>query len=127
MADEIRVNPTQLRNAASVLKHDARSMQEYLHDVYNVMSPHDPSNGGGDEVGKALGKQYFTNANQLLHAAGVAALLLIDIADLATTGADNAAQVEITLEKINRDLGVGDAKLPPPIQDPSGDIGHHRR
>jgi hypothetical protein len=91
------------------------------------MKPHDPSNGGGDEVGRAIGEQYFTNANQLLHAAGVAALLLIDIADLSTTGADNAAQIEIQLEKINRDLSIGDAKLPPAIESPSPGSTSHRR
>jgi hypothetical protein len=127
VADQIKVDATQLKNAADLLKRDATSMQNYLHDIYNAMSPHDPSNGGGDAVGKAIGEQYFTNANQLLHAAGVAAMLLIDIADLSTTGADNAAQIEIYLAKINRDLSVGDAKLPPAIEGPTTGPGSHPR
>lgn len=127
VAEQIKVDSTQLKNAADLLRRDATSMQDYLHDIYSVTSPHDPSNGGGDEVGRAIGEQYFSNANQLLHAAGVAALLLIDIADLSTTGADNAAQIEVHLAKINRDLSVGDAKLPPPISGPSTGSGAHPR
>jgi hypothetical protein len=123
VADYIKVDATQLKNSAEILKRDATAMQDYLHDIYDALSPHDPSKGGGDEVGKAIGEQYFTNANQLLHAGGIAALLLIDIANLAVTGADNAEQIEIYLEKINRDLSVGDQKLPPPIKDPETGSG----
>jgi hypothetical protein len=120
VADQIKVDSTQLKEAASTLKHDASVMQDYLYQIFNAMKPHDPTGGGGDEVGKAIGEQYFTNANQLLHASGVAALLLIDIANLAATGADDAAKIELYLEQINRDLSVGDAKLPPPITAPDG-------
>jgi hypothetical protein len=125
LADQIKVDATQLQNAADVLKRDATSMQDYLHEIYNALSPHDLSNGGGDEVGKAIGEQYFSNANQLLHAAGVAAMLPIDIADLSTVGADNSAQIELYLAKINRDLSVGEAKLPPAITEPSTGPGSH--
>lgn len=112
MADQIKVDASQLNANAETLKRDAAAMQDYLYQIYAAIKPHDPTNGGGDEVGKALGEQYFTNANQILHAGGVAALLLVDIANLAASGADNAAQIEIALTKINEDLSVGDAKLP---------------
>ncbi|HET9656789.1 MAG TPA: hypothetical protein VFP72_15660 [Kineosporiaceae bacterium] len=112
MADQIKVDASQLNANAETLKRDAAAMQDYLYQIYAAIKPHDPSNGGGDEVGKALGEQYFNNANQVLHASGVAALLLIDIANLAASGADNAAQIELLLTKINQDLSIGDAKLP---------------
>jgi hypothetical protein len=127
VADQIKVDSIQLKNAADVLRRDAKSMQTYLHDIYGALRPHDPSKGGGDDVGRAIGKQYFDNANQLLHAAGVAALLLLDIADLATSGAQSAEEVELYLAKINRDLSVGDAKLPPAIEAPPSNSGSHRR
>jgi hypothetical protein len=127
VADQIKVDSIQLKNAADVLRRDAKSMQTYLHDIYGALSQHDPSKGGGDEVGRAIGEQYFVNANQLLHAAGIAALLLLDIADLATSGAQSAEEVELHLEKINRDLSVGDAKLPPPIEGSPTTPGSHRR
>src|SRR5689334_19362843 len=112
VADFIKVDSDQLSNNADILRRDAHAMQEYFQQVYNALAPHDPSKGGGDDVGKAIGAQYFDNANQLLHAAGISALLLIDIADLATQGSLNAQEVELWLEKINRDLSLGDSKLP---------------
>jgi hypothetical protein len=127
VADQVKVDSIQLKNAADVLRRDAKSMQAYLHDIYGALSPHDPSKGGGDDVGRAIGEQYFVNANQLLHAAGVAALLLLDIADLATSGAQSAEEIELHLAKINRDLSVGDAKLPPAIKGPTTTPGSHRR
>lgn len=113
MADQIKVDWVALKHSADILRRDAHSMQDYLYDVYSALKPHDPTNGGGDEVGKALGDSYFANANALLRAGGVAALLLIDIADLATSGANKAADIELHLAKINRDLSTGDVKLPP--------------
>lgn len=115
MADQIKVDWVELKHSADILRRDAHSMQDFFYDAYSALKPHDPSNGGGDEVGKAIGGQYFEQANNLLHAGGIAALLLIDIADLATSGANTGAQVERYLEKINRDLSTGDVKLPPPL------------
>jgi hypothetical protein len=66
-----------------------------------------------DVVGKAIGRQYFEHVNQLLQAAGITAMLLLEIATLSTTGTARAAEVEICLAKINLDLSVGDATLPP--------------
>lgn len=127
MAEVIQVDTNQLRYHADILRRDANSMQEYLVQIFNALSPHDPSNGGGDEVGKALGAQYFQNANQLLHVAGIAALVLKDIADLTIAGAEYAGEVEVKLAQLIRDLGVGDPKLPPPLPGDSGTTPGHRR
>lgn len=115
MGEVIKVDAGKLQHAAQVLKADANSMESFLLQVYNALKPHDPSNGGGDEVGEAIGRQYFENATSLLHSAGIAVLLLKDIADFADNGARGASEIEQLLAKINRDLSVGDAKLPPPI------------
>jgi hypothetical protein len=127
VADFIKVDSDQLNNNAETLRRDAHAMQEFFSQVYGALSKHDPSKGGGDDVGKAIGIKYFENANQLLHAAGISALLLLDIADLATKGAANAQEVELWLEKINRDLSLGDSKLPLTPGPFDGAGGNHRR
>jgi hypothetical protein len=94
----------------------AEEMRESQTDLSRML----PDNLFATGTDSQIGEQYFANTGQLPPAAGVAALLLIDIADPATTGADNAAQIELSLVKINRDLGVDDAKLPPPVDGSGG-------
>lgn len=111
MADEVAMDPVRLREHAEVFRDKGVSIIEFTNKLVAALWKHDPSNAGGDEVGKALQSQYFDKADQLMAASRSAGELLVDMADLVVEVAYNGAVTEQRLTEMNDDLVNYDPKV----------------
>ncbi len=101
--DHVGMNPEHLREDGSVLTGTGRSLSATSANLRAMISTYDPSRGGVDATGKAIGKDYFANASTLLDGVDQAAQILTVRGEDVTKVADQGEQSERDRANVNTD------------------------